>query len=579
LPSYPTEELFMDIAAFLPHLAGLRIETACRRERSLHLHLASRAQTVRCPLCQRRSTRIHSWYRRTLVDLPWGGFPVVLHVGVRRFVCATPTCPRRIFAERFPTLVAPHARQTAPARLACQQVGLALGGQAGTRLAALLGLPTSRASVLRRVLEAPLAAVECPRVLGIDDWSWRRGHRYGTLLCDLERRRLVDLLADRSAETVAAWLKAHPGVEIISRDRGGLYAEGARRGAPAAMQVADRWHLLDNLVDALERLLLHKKATLQEAATSLCPNAGNIGAPPDPDAVPTPRSPVEMYSGRRKHPQPRRWRQRAEIESLRRHASHVACYEQVHALAAVQADKADIARMVGVSRRTVYRYLAMSAPPERRQPRRRGAVLDPYRSYLLQRWAQGCHNAHRLWREIHAQGFAYSVTNVARFAAQIRRGEIPCPAVAPPGSNALALPASAPLLATHWSPQRVAGLYVSRPADLTETQQTYLRAVVQADTTLAVAYSLAQAFATMLRSRQGERLDHWIAAAQACGIAELRRFASGLLADRDAVQAGLTLCWSQGQVEGHVHRLKLVKRSMYGRAGFTLLRQRVLKTA
>jgi transposase len=419
-------------------------------------------------------------------------------------------------------------------------------------------------------------------VLGIDDWSWRRGHRYGTLLCDLERHRLVDrlvdLLPDRSSESVAAWLRAHPGVEIISRDRGGLYAEGARQGAPAAVQVADRWHLLDNLVDALERLLLHKKVALQQVAAALSASAG-VGASVsiaaansmDRHALPTPcspsDSPPEMYRGRPKHPQPRRWLQRAEEESLRRHATHIACFEQIQALSAVGADNADIARMVGVSRRTAYRYLAMSAPPERRQPQLRGTVLDPYRSYLLQRWAQGCHNAHRLWREIHAQGFHYSVTNVARLAAQIRRGEITCPPVAPPGSSTPAQPARAHPLAAHWSPRRVAGLYVYTPTDLTEPQRGFLCALVQADQTLAAAYRLTQAFASMLRTRQGEQLAGWIAAAQASGIAGLRRFANGLLADQDAVQAGLTLCWSQGQVEGHIHRLKLVKRSMYDTVG------------
>jgi transposase len=342
-------------------------------------------------------------------------------------------------------------------------------------------------------------------------------------------------------------------------------------------------------VDALERVLLHNKPLLQQLAatladaplagaeaTSAIPPLGPVGfggnRPPD-DA------PGEMYPGRRQHPPPRLWQERAAQESQRRHAPRLQCYVQIHALAAVGADKADIARMVGVSRQTVHRYLALSAPPQRRQPKRRGEVLDPWKPYLLRRWAEGCHNALRLWREIRGTGFAHSSTNVARFAARIRRGEVACPPTPPPGSTTPAQPTAARPLSTRWSPRRVAGLCVYRPEDLTEQHLTYLMRVCQADGTIQTAYTLAQAFSAMLRERRGEQLDAWAAVTQASGIAELQRFAGGLLADKAAVQAGLTLCWSQGQVEGQIHRLKLIKRSMYGRAGFDLLRRRVLLTA
>jgi transposase len=230
----------------------------------------------------------------------------------------------------------------------------------------------------------------------------------------------------------------------------------------------------------------------------------------------------------------------------------------------VGAATADIARMVGVSRKTVYRYLALSAPPELRQPKRRGEVLDPWKPYLLRQWAEGCHIALRLWREIRALGVAYSSANVARFAARIRRGEVACPPTAPPGSTTPAQETGTRPLSTRWSPRHVAGLCVSRPEELTDHHQTYLTRVCHADGTIQLAYTLAQAFTVMLRERHGEQLESWIVAAQASGIPELQRFACGLLADKAAVQAGLTLAWSQGQVEGHIHRLKLVKRSMYG---------------
>ncbi|HUY75512.1 MAG TPA: ISL3 family transposase [Ktedonobacterales bacterium] len=455
-------------------------------------------------------------------------------------------------------------------------------------------MDTSGKTVLCIVQGTPLPPVAQPRVLGIDDWSWRRGHRYGTILVDLEQHALVDLLPDRSAETVATWLTAHPGVEIVSRDRGGLYAEGARRGAPQAIQVADRWHLVDNLVDALERFLLQKSVLLKAMAAHLCRTRGMNRAAGQTERVggastwtpdcPTPvaTTPLEeMYPGRRKRPQPRDWLARAEAESQRRHAARIACYERIQTLATAGADKADIARMVGVSRKTVHRYLALPVPPERRQAKRHGEVLEPWKPYLLRRWAEGCHKAMRLWREICAQGFASSSTNVARFAARIRRGEIVGQAggickdgLAPDGSSTAVRP-----LATEWSARRVASLLVSRPEQISEAHVLYLGLLCQADSTIAEAYRLAKEFLRLVRERAGSDLDAWIAATTTSGVAELRRYASGLLKDKAAVQAGLTLCWSNGQVEGQVHRLKLLKRQMYGRAGFDLLRRRVLQTA
>lgn len=404
----------------LPDGCVLRVDRMVPCEAGLTLEVSARRRTAVCPVCGHRSRRVQSAYNRTLRDLPWCGTKLTLRVHVRRFVCGALRCPRRIFAEQFPALAGPRAWLTERLRTALQHVGLALGGQAGARLAEHLGMRSSGKTVLKLVRASPLPSIDpLPSVLGIDDWSWRRGHRYGTLLCDLERHRLVDLLPDRCADTVAAWLEAHPGITVVSRDRGGLYADAASRGAPQAVQVADRWHLVDNLVDALERFLLHKRAVLKETAAA-------VQTELNPSNPTTPTAPTdEMYPGRRTHPPRRAGLERAEAESQRRHATRVECYERIQALATVDADKADIARMVGVSRRTVHRYLALSAPPERRQPKRRGEVLDSWKPYLLQRWAQGCHNALRLWREIRAQGFAYSSTNVARFAAAIRRGRLP----------------------------------------------------------------------------------------------------------------------------------------------------------
>ncbi len=361
----------------------------------------------------------------------------------------------------------------------------------------------------------------------------------------------------------------HPEVTTIARDRAGVYAEAAAQGAPQALQVADRWHLLHNLGEVLEEFLLHKRAALRAAATPSTAGEGGVTAPDAAEATAAAGGMEASAPGSLTPHRPRRNQERLEEASRRRHTRVVEQYAAIRRLHAAGADAADIARRVGTSRRTVYRYRHLPEPPEPKRPHRppRQRVLTPYEPYLLRRWQEGCHNGMRLYREIRGQGYAYGASNVMRFVAQLRHDEA---TDQPAGAGMRAKATPVP------SARRVARLFLRRPADLHPEQQAYLDRLHQADTAVAAAYRLTQKFAAMARERRGTRLDAWLAEVDGCDVPALRRFATGSRADLEAVRAGLTESWSNGSTEGFIHKLKLVKRQAYGRAGFAVLRQRVL---
>jgi transposase len=245
-------ELHALITELLPPLDGIRLLEVSVEHEAVRLQLTATAPTAACPRCAVPSSSVHSRYQRRLADLPWGRRSVRIQLTVRKFRCRNRACGRRIFAERVPDLVATYGRHTHRLATALRAIGLALGGQAGAQLAARLQLPTSPATLLRLVRTTPMPHPPALQALGVDEWAWRRGHRYGTILVDLMTHRVVDLLPDRSAETLAAWLEQQPAITVVSRDRSDLYADGIRRGAPEAVQVVDRFHLVQNFREAIE---------------------------------------------------------------------------------------------------------------------------------------------------------------------------------------------------------------------------------------------------------------------------------------------------------------------------------------
>jgi transposase len=424
------------ITELFPPVAGLRLTDATIEDTSVRLQLTATAQTAACPCCRVPSSSVHSRYQRHLTHLPWGTRPVRLQLTVRKFVCRQPTCTRHIFTERLPDLVAPSARKTTRLTTVLQGIGLALGGKPGARLAARLQLPTSPATLLRLVGTAPVPSTSTLQAVGVDEWAWRRGHRYGTILVDLQTHRVVDLLPERSAATVAAWLAQHPTITVVSRDRSDIYADGIRRGVPQAVQVVDRFHLVQNLREAAEAFFVTQRPVLQAAAVRTAQALTSSAAP-----VPV----TPMYSGKRQCSYTSQ-RQRA-MEQQRRHAPWVTCYETIHTLYAQGTGITTIARQLGISRPTVYAYLRRATPPAPRSPQRSGQVLRPYMPYLIRRWREGITHSMQLWREIQSQGYAHSARTVCRFITRLRRaaeaGQVPeaqtPPYTRPQGSSARAV--------------------------------------------------------------------------------------------------------------------------------------------
>jgi transposase len=545
----------------LPHLRGLRLERVFVADTGLTLDLTTTRRTAHCPLCARRSRRVHSRYRRILADLPWAGRSVVLNVQVRRFFCRNRQCPRAIFAERLPHLVTPRARRTVAQQALLLDLACALGGQAGARLATRHGLPTSRATLLRLIARAPLPPVGTPRVLGVDDWSQRRGHTFGTLLVDADQRRPIELLQDRTAATLASWLETHPSIEVVTRDRSTAYAEGAARGAPQAVQVADRFHVIDDLGEAVEQVLDRHRSVLREL--TLPSRIATIGAV-GPAAAST--------SGRGSTT---RERQRLR----RRRAARIDRYERLQVLKGQGWTIGAMARELGISRRTIERWNRIDGFPERKPRRDSGSSpLAPYADYLSQRWDQGCHKGLQLWRAVCEQGYNGPRSAIWPVLHRLRQG------LSPIGD--IDLSARRRLVRRPLSPRRMASVWLRRATDRTEAEQRVLRQLLELCPDARLAFGLTERFLQLVRERrpnvrerQPNVLDAWLEDAAAAGLPEFRSFATGLQRDKAAIVAAISLPYSNGQTEGQITKLKLLKRSMYGRASFELLRRRVLLAA
>jgi transposase len=520
----------------------LEVEKCVSRSDLVEIHASCRRATASCPLCGDRSRRVHSRYVRTLADLPWMGVAVSIKLLVRRFRCCNDGCRRTLFAERLPDVAAVYARRTNRLTAIIELLGFVLGGEPGARAARKLSVATSPDTLIRAVRRAARPQHPTPHVLGVDDWAKRRGQRYGTILVDLERRCPIDLLPDRETATLVEWLREHPGIDVVTRDRARAYADAINQGAPEALQVADRWHLIKNMGEAVERVLERHRKTLKEAGAAIAPNE------PEP-AEPCPA----RVSSRVAAAEAKRQQRRERFEEARR------LYSEGWSQRA-------IARKIGSNRRTVRRFLRVDSFPERARVARRRKV-DRYAEYLRRRWDEGCHNATQLHQELKEQGFKGCATMVRSAVAGWRAR----------GVTTRSMPTRRGGSSPHGPSPRQAMWLVTRDEEEVQDDERPLRAkILELCPAARAASDLGRQFIAMVRGRRLEELQPWLLKAKASGLAELASFAKGIEQDRAAVAAALSSVWSNGQVEGQVHRLKLIKRQMYGRGNFDLLRARVL---
>jgi transposase len=542
------------------HLESWTLDAA---HHQIVLRVSSTQRVACCPRCHCLTQRIHSRYERILKDLPWASFGLTIQLQVHKFFCLNRGCPRRIFTERLAQVAIPWARQTVRLSGLLRALGLALGGAAAARLSEQIHCHSSRNTLLRNLAKLPFAPISPAKIVGVDDFAFRKGQHYGTILVDLEQHQPIALLPDRKAATLAKWLVTHPGVQVISRDRAAAYKQGASQGAPTAMQVVDRFHLLQNLTEVLTEVFQQQSQAIKAAQASLdavsSPSA-TVGSTPPVGVLPPPeREPAD------------------EVHAQQVRARRFATYQQVWQLYQQGKPQKTIAQQLGIGVKTVYRYLHRPTFPEwsERQDRGRSA-LDPFQERILKRWNQGCHEGKQIYQDLLSWGCPTSYSSVARYCRRLRQaqGLSKRQHRAVPGVTPLPEVQRRPL-----TPRKAAWLILTRAEHRQANDEHCLSALQAHSSALSEAITLGQTFVEMVRNRQSQSLDPWLTQSSTSTLGAFVRFAKGLREDYDAVKAALDFPWSNGPVEGQINRLKMLKRQMYGQAGLPLLTQRFLRTA
>lgn len=511
------------------------IAHAEKREDRVNLEIHSRQKKSNCPLCHSCSRSIHSIYQREIKDLPAFGNKIFIALIVRKFYCRNPACPRKVFTERFPDHFAPYLRRTIRLEEKLVKISLLMGGNPGERLCRNLSIQISSSTLIRLIHRQNPPVANPVTVLGIDDWANKKRHTYGTALVDLKKHKIVELLKDREPMSVECWLKSHPEIRVVTRDRYMAYAKGIRAGAPQATQVVDRWHLLKNLGDALQRVLERKQQELKHARTDEISRLKEKW-------LASQEVNVSIYENKK---QGRLQQAFLKVKELA---------EKGYSIKAT-------AKEAHVSRITVKKYRMLHELPKKRPPKRSSLAL--FNDYIIGRInEQPDVQKMILYKELKAKGYKGCRSVAFEYLNRYMKSE--------PKFHLPKLPD------IFYMPSKLRLLLFKDEKDLTKEERRLIGHLCSLSNELKTARTLSQSFYRMMQQKNSSDLKPWIDKVVATSIYEIKSFAQGLMHDFEAIKNAIRLKWSNGQVEGQINKLKTVKRQMYGRASFELLRKRLL---
>lgn len=502
-------------------------------DQEVTISVQSRLKECPCPRCNIHSRTLHSFYYRTVKDLPAFGHMVFLKLKARKWYCKNPDCIRKVFTERFNHFFECYKRTSSRLRDKLLKIAVLVGGNPGAKLCHTLQLSVSSSTLIRLTSQQQFVTDgSFFEAIGIDDWAFKKGVKYGTAIVNLHQHKVVDLLPDRETATLENWLDNHPEVTVITRDRFNRYALAATNSLPHAAQVADRWHLLKNMGDALKKLLERKRQQI-----------------------------IALQSEEAIQMQEKDQQEKALAPQEEKLSPRHSLLQTVKTMYAAGNSIRTISRTLGISRNTVKKYTILHEPPQKKGVT--STNLVSFSEYLRARIDQDPKvETLQLYAEIKAMGYNGGRTilygYLKKYGKQTNRTRrLPLPEVT-------------------WTTAKVKVLLCKKEDKLAEKDKKLVKDLCDKSPEISQARVLAIKFREMMEDKHGHLLSSWITEVEQSCIQEMKGFARGLLSDYQAVVNALTLSWSNGQVEGQINKLKTIKRQMYGRAGFNLLKKCVI---